>query len=248
MNASNSWKLITALVLIVLVSVAVAAWALGSSHNNGDTEKDTGITVADTAEVKGKPDTAYVTFGVATSNRIAALAAEQNAEKTDKVIKALVEAGISKSDIKTDDYSFYPQMDYDKDPPKVVGYRASNQVKVTTKDMAKVGKIIDTGIKSGATAVDGVKFDIRDKDGLRRKALSEAVKKSHKKAQAIAEAMGAELGRAKSASESVESTAYKLSPGLNKMMAYDADGRADTAIIPEDVKVTAEVSIIYDIR
>lgn len=248
MTASHSWKLITALVLLVLVSVAVAAWALGSANHSDSSGKDTGITVSDTAEVTGKPDTAYVTFGVATSNRNATLAAEQNAKKTDKVIQSLVNSGILKSDIKTDDYSFYPQMDYDKDPPKVVGYRASNQVKVTTKDMAKVGKIIDTGIKSGATAVDGVKFDIRDKDGLRRKALGNAVKKSHKKAQTIAEAMGMELGSAKSASESIRSSSYDLSPGLNKMMRYDYTVRARTTVIPEDVKVTAEVVIVYDIR
>jgi uncharacterized protein YggE len=202
--------------------------------------------VSDSAQVKAQPDTAFVTFGVVSKDKNARTAARANAAKTSAVLAAITNAGIKRSDVKTIDYSLDPEVDYDKQPTVIVGYSASNTVSVRTKDLAKLGDLVDAAVSAGANNVQGVRFTIEDQRKLRQKALALAVKKAESKARAIAGALGARLGPATSASESIdEYTPYSR----NMVMARPAlRAKAATPISPGEVSVSAEVKVVYSIR
>lgn len=248
MTLSSTQKAVLVfLVLVLLASLTVAAWGVAKWGFARSAASDTtrGITVSDSAEVKAQPDTAFITFGVTNKSKNANVAARENAATSTSVIAAIAKAGIPKSDIKTIDYSLEPQMDWEKSPPKVVGYSASNTVSVRTKDMGKIGALIDAAIAAGANNVQGVRFDVEDKRKLRQKALALAVKKAEGKAQAIAEALGAKLGPAISASESVDEYA-PYSRNYRAKASFAAS--PSTPISPGETSVSAQVKVVYSVR
>ena len=136
-------------------------------------------------------------------------------------------------------------MNWEKNPPTITGYSASNTVSVRTKDMGKIGDLIDAAIAAGANNVQGVRFDVEDKRKLRQKALALAVKKAEGKAEAIAEALGGRLGPAISASESVNEYAPY---SRNYEVAAKVAVMPSTPIAPGETSVSAQVNVVYSIR
>lgn len=201
-----------------------------------------GITVNGSAEIKAKPDLAYVTFGVTVESATAVDAAQENARKTSAVIDAIEKFGIPRADIETVGYSVSPVMDYKTSPPVKVGYSVSNQVQVKIKDLDKVGNLIDVAIAAGANNVQGVNFTIADDTAVKQQALVQAIKNAQAKARVIAEALGVNLGRVTAVSESSGFTPRPLVYGAAKMEDVT------TPIIPGEVEVTANVTLIYAIQ
>ncbi|MEN6357147.1 MAG: SIMPL domain-containing protein [Armatimonadota bacterium] len=216
--------------LLLLPAIAAAADA-----------ETTGIMVTGSGEVKAQPDIAYVTLGVNTQSDDAAKAAKDNAGITNSVIAAVMKAGIAKSDIETTNYSVNPIMDYKKSPPVTVGYGVSNQIRLTIRNLARVGSIIDIGVKAGANNVQGVDFSIENDTTLRGQALVKAIAQAKSKAQAMADAAGVKLGRLVSMSEAGGYAPRPMLAGLTKSEA------APTPIIPGELTVSASVTMVYAI-
>ena len=107
--------------------------------------ENTGIQVTGTGIVSIKPDTARIRLAVVTEDNEAAKAAAKNAELTDAVIKAVQKAGIAAEDTATRDYNLYRQSRYNSNTGtnEYRGYRVSNSLTVTVRDIAHTGKIID---------------------------------------------------------------------------------------------------------
>jgi len=239
------------LVAVLIISLTVAAWAVAKwgFARSAASPQPRRITATDSAEVKAKPDTAVVTFGVVTREKSAEGAASANAVKTAAVVETLVNYGIRKSGIRTADYSLEPQTDYKRRPPAIVGYRASNTVEVTTRDLAGIGKLIDAAIAAGANNVRGASFDVEDKTALREQALALAVRKADGKARVIAKSAGVRLGPVVSASESL----YEEEPAGEAYCSWvvacpPARKLAMTLIEPGETTVSAQVKIVYSLR
>lgn len=229
------YRLITAICIIVMVLIVAAA---ACAQN-----PPPGITVNGSATVKSRPDVAYVSFGVTTQDKDAAKAAKDNAAITNRVIEAIVKSGVPKSDIETINYSVSPMYNYPQNSaPVLTGYTVSNIVRAKLRDIAKVGALIDTGIKAGANNVQGVTFTIDNDAELRSRALAQAIQNANIKARAIAEAADVKLGRVYSVTES---GGYTPRP----MMEYGAAKAAEapTPILPGDIEVTANVTVMYTI-
>jgi len=251
MNWTPFQRAVLAFVVVVCVaSIAVAAWGVakwGFARAGADVPAR-GITVNDRAEVKAKPDVAYVTVGVVTKARDAGSAAKANASKTGAVIAAIVRLGIPKSGVKTVDYSLDPEMDYDKDPSPIVGYTASNSISVKVTELDRIGTLVDAAVAAGANTVRSVSFDVLDKTKLRQEALADAVKNAEGKARAIARALGVRLGKAVSAEEEVS---FYGSAGMNYAPLYRAKRVASVAKTPLEpglTKVSAQVKVVYAIK
>jgi len=143
------------------------------------------------ATVMVKPDKAEVTIGVTSEGKDAQATAAQNATQTKTLIDALKGALGAGGQVKTSGYSLTPQFQRVKNsPPKITGYRLSNNVLVTIYDLSLVGKVIDTAINTGGNDVGQVSFSIRNEQPARLEALAEASRKAQANAEAIAKALG----------------------------------------------------------
>ena len=164
----------------------------GGSENR----RVTRVNVVGDSIIQAQPDTAILTISVVTQARNALDAQQQNATKTDAVIRALKAAAGTGAEIKTSGYSLQPQRVYkENQPPTIVGYEARNSVTVTTSDLNKVGTIIDAAAQAGSNEVSGISFTLRQDRPARDRALSEATREAVSKAQVIAQALGGRVVR-----------------------------------------------------
>ena len=156
----------------------------------------TRVMVSGNSIVQAQPDTAILTISVVTQARNALEAQQQNASKTDAVIKALKAAAGAGAEVKTSGYSLQPQRVYkENQPPTIVGFEARNSVTVTTGDLNKVGAIIDAASQAGSNEISGIAFTLRQDRPARDRALSEATREAVSKAQIIAQALGGRVVR-----------------------------------------------------
>ncbi len=196
-----------------------------------------------TAEISVPPDEVQITFAVITEAPTAAQAVQQNAQKAPKVIIALEKAGIPREDIRTEQYEVSPVIDYDKKPSQIIGYRVTNQIRILSRSINEAGKFIDTAISAGANSVNSVVFTLFEESQimLQNKVLSEAARRAHDRAQAIAFGLQVTLGNLISASES-----FNMPPRPINFAMARAD--APTPISPGPITVSGTVTVVYEIK
>src|SRR6185295_11011673 len=162
-----------------------------ATPGSDDNRRVTRVLVAGDSIVQAQPDTAIVTVSVVTQNRQALAAQQENAAKTDAVVRALKAAAGSGAEVKTTGYNLQAQRVYkENQPPTITGYEARNSVTVTLSDLTKVGSVIDAASQAGANDVAGISFTLRKDRPARDEALAEATREALSKAQVIARALG----------------------------------------------------------
>ncbi|HEX2203046.1 MAG TPA: SIMPL domain-containing protein [Longimicrobium sp.] len=247
MRRNTTWGATSALALALLAGAASAANAQPGMPMP-ETPPST-IRVSATGDARATPDRAWVDFGVETVATTAREAAEANAARMERVIAALVRAGVTRENIQTRDYNIYP--DYQPDPrgtgePRIRGYRATNTVSAQTDDVRRVGALIDAALGAEANRVNGVRFGLRDPARGRAQALQDAIRQGRAEAEAIAQGLGVRLGRVLDAS-----TAYggrpPVMPMYDRAMAVETAAAA-TPVEPGQQTVTATVTLVFAIE
>ncbi|MFY0582996.1 SIMPL domain-containing protein [Cystobacter fuscus] len=181
---------------------------------------------------------------------LAQAAADANAKKMDKVIAALVQAGVVRKDLETRNYSvameFEPPVPGTSETPKPRGYQVNNTVQVHVRDLTKVGPLLDTALKAGANRVDSVRFGLSKPETGRDGALRDAVARARQSAQVLATALGVKLGPVLDASTITEP--IRPMPLARFAMATAESADVATPIQPQEQTVQATVTLIYAIE
>ena len=163
----------------------------GSAAETRETSGVTRVVVTGDSVVQAQPDTAVVNLAVVTQARTAVEAQQENARKSDAVMRAVKGAAGAGAEVKTSGYSLQPQYAYrEGQPPLIRGYEARNTVTVTTGELNRVGGVIDVASTAGATNVDSLAFTLRRDRPARDQALAEATREALSKAQVVAQALG----------------------------------------------------------
>ncbi len=147
-------------------------------------------------EAKVTPDRASVLVNVQTRGATAAVAANENAQRTKAVLDALAKLGLSRDQLATEGYTVYPEMQYDNkgQSPKVVAYVVTNTVRAETKRPEQAGAIVDAAISAGANMINSLSFYASSIDEARRQAIAAAVASARADAEAMARAAGGTIG------------------------------------------------------
>jgi uncharacterized protein YggE len=209
------------------------------------------ITVQGMAEVRIPSDRARLNFMVETQTRSAREAAQQNAERMDRVVRALREAGGTTVTVETGGYELHPvysQIGRDESGvPTIEAYRAVNHVMVRADDLARVGGLIDAAISAGANRISSLTFEARDPEPARLEAVRQAVGKARAEAEAAAGALGVPLGPPLEVNVGMDYPYPPPSPLYREAMAMDMAQAAPTPIQPGEQVVRANVSVRYGI-
>ena len=199
------------------------------------------------AVVTSKPDRAQIDVGVLTQAPQSEPAAAQNARQLAAVTNALHKLLGTSADLMTVNYALNPNYQYHPDggQPTITGYTATNVVRVSLDDLAKVGMVIDTATRAGANHVESVRFTVRDPEALRALALRDAALKARAEAEALASALSLKIIRILSAEES-----RAISVPINEVTvpAFRREGAsAPTPIQPGTIDVTADVTLTVEV-
>jgi hypothetical protein len=194
------------------------------------------------------PDIAYIYVGVHTEKPSASVAVDENNAQTQKMIEALREFGIDAKDIRTTNFSIWPQDKYDPMTGTPTGekvYVVDNTVYVTIRDLDKLGELLDTVIAAGANTVNSVQFDVADKDDALKTARADAVKDAKEKAQELADAAGVKLGEVQTIGF-YDNVSYPVFDG--KGGGGGAAMEAAVPIQPGQLTFTVTVNVTYEIK
>ena len=178
--------------MLAAIALLVAAPALADQSNTPAPS----ITVEGEASASPVPDTVTISFGVVTERPRAPDAVAENSRAVRAVVDAVKAEGIEARDIETTAVDLSPVTDQPaRAAPKVVAFRASNQLAIRVKPVDKAGALLGRLVAKGVNTVDSLSFSNADEGAIRDGLRGEAVRDARRKAEAYAGAIGIKLGR-----------------------------------------------------
>jgi uncharacterized protein len=215
------------------------------------------ISVSGRGKVSAAPNVADISVGVVSRAATAREALSSNNERMAGLQQLVKERGIPAKDIQTSQFAVQPQ--YSQPPPyhpgqqpenyvtKLVGYQVQNSVRITVRDLTKLGLLLDAVVADGANQVYGVNLRTDDEslmDEARRRAMADA----KRKAEILAGEAGMVVGLPVSIRE--EAYAYPVPapaapPGIGYAMAAPS---ASAPIAPGEQQTILTIYVVYELN
>jgi uncharacterized protein len=201
------------------------------------------ITVLGSGSVFARPDSGEITAGVVTRAVTAAQALAENSAGMERVLKALTALGLPERDIQTANISVVPQRRAGQpgaQPPEIVGYEVSNQIRVKVRDVALLGRLVDTLVGQGANVLGGIAFSVGDPAPLLDQARGKAIADARRKAEVYAKAAGVALGPLLSVRESA--------PGGPRFEGPRMAAGSAAPVAPGEQELQVSVTVTYAVK
>lgn len=239
-----------AILAVLMIALTACTTRVIMEQPNGQQPQNS-ISVQGSTEFDVAPDLAKIIFSIQTQSTTAQDAQVRNRETGSAVSVALAQAGVRTGDLQTTNYRVEKIQEWDPTGQKMVdkGYRVSNSFVVKTKELSRVGPLLDAGIQAGANNVESISFELSDakQKEVKTEALRKATMNAREKADALADGAGVRLGKVLTLSENAYSVMpYYRSEGMMAKADMGAPTPA-TEISPQDVHISAQVSVAYEI-
>ena len=200
------------------------------------------VTVSASGSAEVEPDLAQISTAVVSEASTAKEAIERNKAGMSKLIDGMKRAGIAARDIRTTVFNVEPRYTQPKDgrPGTIDGYRVMNQVRLTVRDVGRLGEVLDQAIALGANQINHIAFDVANDEALKDDARKRAMANARRRAELYAKAAGAELGQVLRISEQVI--------GHHAPVDGRVAMRASVPIEPGTRTLEVEVHVTYALR
>jgi uncharacterized protein YggE len=245
-RARDREDIMSVLRTLAVAAAVLAAATLGEARSamaaDGD-KLERSVSVSASGTVTAEPDIAHVSAGVTTEGDTAKDAIARNNAVMAKLIDGLKAGGIGARDIQTTTLHVEPRYSQPKDgrPGTISGYRVVNQVRLTVREVKRLGDLLDQAIALGANQINSIGFDIANAETLKDEARKQAMVNARRRAELYAAAAGVQLGQVLRISENIEEAASRPF----------AQGRAMAASVPIEAgthTLTVEVHVTYALR
>jgi uncharacterized protein YggE len=202
------------------------------------------ISVTESAVVMAAPDQAEIDIGVVTRAETSRDASSRNAREAERVIERLRRTVGAGGTVKSLTYSIRPEYSVPGEgrEPTITGYTATKVVRVTLRDLARVGEVVDAATAAGANRIDRVRFSLRDEADVRAMALADAATKARAKASALASALGVRIVRVLRASEA-SPPAVPFADVQTVALAAAESAATPIAAGPIEVRATVDLTV-----
>jgi uncharacterized protein YggE len=238
---SKQWiRKLAALALAVGLLVAVTGSA-AAQDNPANTLAVTGVGTA-----SGAPDIAILELGVQTNNSNVLTAFNEANDRLNAVRDAVLGQGVAAEDLQTLGLSLYQETPYDPQtgmPGERVIYRVNNMLRVTIRDVDKVGDIISAGVNAGANSISGLNFSLSDPAALQAEAREKAIADARARAEQLAALTGVTLGAPVVIVEGDSGTVTPF-PAMSQAFGMGGGG---APVESGQLSVTVQVRVTYSI-
>jgi uncharacterized protein YggE len=165
-----------------------------------------GIAVVGEAVRRVAPESAEFLIEITTAAYSAAQAMREHQTRTVQIAQSVAQLGVQRNDLQTitmnvvnlfalPPFAAMPQIGAGGfQDPQFGSYQVRNVLRVSVRETARVGEVVDALTKAGAVLVGGFSFRVSDEAAARKAALEEAVRDAHTKAESLAAATGKKLG------------------------------------------------------
>jgi uncharacterized protein YggE len=215
------------------------------------------LSVRGVGKISAKPDSVHIQIGVTSEAPTAIAALAANNESMNRLFDIAKQRGIAEKDIQTSRIQVMPVYSQPLPPrpgeqpkefiPKIIGYRVDNSVAIRSRDIAKLGPLLDAVVEGGANQVHGISFQIDDTEKLMAEARKKAMADAKEKASLLAGEAGVVVGPPIKIEEDGGGRPIIESFGGPKMMGrMAAAAPMPVAAGEQDLSVT--VSVVYEIK
>ena len=206
------------------------------------------VSVSATGQADAVPDAARASITVEVTDPASGQQAQQDAAvAATAVLDALGAAGVADADIATQSVTVAPTYTYTSDGgQQLIGYRASQTLTVTLRDLATAGATLDAVVAAGGNAVrvDSLTTFVTDPTVAAQAARAQAVQIAQAQAQQYAQLLGFTLGEVASVSESSSTIAP---PPIALADAAASAEKVPTPIEPGTTQVSVTLNISWAI-
>ena len=245
-------KMFTILSLIAILTISSTQIAQANiTQNKGY------ISVNTSSETEITPDTAQLSVVIKTSDeKSMQIASEKNKKISEKVFKELNSLiNLEKGDyVKTSYYNASPIYSYINSKRVFDKYEVTNTITVYTKNIEKLGTMIDNSITLGATNIENLQFSTSNYEDKCNDLITSAAIKAQERAGEIAKSLSTKIEGVRSIETSCNANQYNTSRlYLAKNFVSDvasslqAEGNT-TAIATGTIKIYANVNASFYVK
>ncbi len=203
------------------------------------------IRVSGEGHVRVRPDVAVVQAGVELTGKDLQKVSADVSAQTRRLYAALEQAGIAEKDVQTVRHDVQVQRPWkDGQPGPITGYTVADEVRVTVRDLSRLGATLERVVAAGSNVLRGLSFEKEDPTAEQAQALARAVTAARAKADAVARAAGVALGEVLEVSEGGGGVPRPVfQPGLMRAAVQEA-----APVSPGEVEVQATAQLTFAIR
>ena len=225
-----------------MVATAIAGFSLPPAQA-AETPSPPSLSVDADGKVMATPDLARLTLEVETQAATAAAAGQENTKQANVLLAAVKPVLGPEDKLRTLGYHLMPVHAYkDKSsPPEIKGYRAVNQLEVKVLDVARLGTVMDTAMKNGATRVNGPYWSHSRLEELQRQAAVNALERARRLAEALAQAAGLKIKGVDKISTAIRIIAPRAA-GESNLMAKAA---SPTPLEVGEEEISAHIQAVF---
>ncbi len=202
------------------------------------------VVVSGTGVVTAAPDQAWVRIGAETRAKAPREAQVANAAAMTAVQQKLAALGLPKDAVRTLAYDVQMEFDYANGRQTPRGYVARNAIEVRVDDLARVGEVLDASVGSGATTVNGLRFDLKAREAAERDALQRAVADAMRRAEAAAAGARRTVDRVIRIEEAGARQGLPMTMPVARAMAAEAA----TPVAAGEIEIRADVTVTVTLK
>jgi uncharacterized protein YggE len=238
-------KKIMLLTLIAILAVSLSACASAAAPGGAASVRS--ISVNGTGKITLSPDMAVVSVGIQTQGEDAQSAVDENNTIVAEITAAMTELGIAEEDLKTTNFSVYPNSRFDEAGGiGDISYMVNNSVEVTVRDLEIIGDVLAEAVSAGANNIHGIQFDVADREEAYAQAMELAVENARGRAEVLAGAGEVELKDVHTIST------YIGGGGIfngSRNMSFDmVESAASVPVSPGEMEIVVDVTVVYEIK
>lgn len=136
----------------------------------------------------------------------------------------------------------------EKDGQQVKGYNAQHTLQVSYRDLTKVGELLDAASTAGANSIGSARFAIEDPSAFEAQVIEKAMANADVKAAAIAKVAKRSLGQVVTVIQNDDGNNPVVYMESAQMSKASADMAAGTSVEAGEVKVSTQLSVMYELK
>lgn len=235
--------------------------------------KSDGLFIIGEASRSTTPDTAELALCIITHGVTAVQAIRDSAARVQYIGQAIVSAGIKPTDVQTnlagvyplyhqmspqagqfhvggaDVYSHQPQLTIHGEAQSAVGYRVITSLKISLKELSRLGEVIDSCAGAGAQLIGGVSFRKDNDAAVRQTVIESAARDARAKGEMLAEALGSRLGNLVAVAEEWNYPVKDSSGGFSGVLPLQSLGSAGgIAVLTGELIFSARLHVWFKLQ
>jgi uncharacterized protein YggE len=205
------------------------------------------VRVTGTAEIKVVPDRAVIELGVEKQSASASMAKQSADAAARKILASLHANGVDEKDIQTTFLYLQPQFNYRRGM-RISYFVAAQTLTVTIRDLSRLDALLESLIRAGGNRIDSIQYETSDLRKYHDDARERAVKAAREKAQALAAAIGQEIGKAQTIEELAEPAGQSYGFMSNTSFEVSKTRAQSSATAPGEKSISASVVVAFELN